>query len=195
MRRRLLAWGLTVPLAVVGSQAAHWLAYRLSVPGGEQRTRILASTGHSYLAWAPAGIAVCTVLAACAFALQVRALTRGNRGAVAPSPWMLAALGPAIFGLQEHFERLAADGVFPWTAVAQRTFLIGLALHAPIVVAAYAAVRLVFRAATRVAALFARHFAGFSEVRAALPIPTVLVLRPGMLALGYPARGPPLHSI
>jgi len=110
VRRRLLAWGLTVPLAVVGSQAAHWLAYRLSVPGGEQRTRILASTGHSYLAWAPAGIAVCTVLAACAFALQVRALTRGNRGAVAPSPWMLAALGPAILDCRNTSSGLRRTG-------------------------------------------------------------------------------------
>jgi hypothetical protein len=195
MHRRLLAWCLTVPLAVVGSQAAHWLAYRLAVPNGEQRAQVLASTGHSYLAWAPAGVAVCTALAACAFVGQVRALTRGRRGAVAPTPWMLASLGPAIFCLQEWFERLASEGSLSWSALTERTFILGLLLQFPIAIAAYALARLILRVATRVASLLGRRFTVSARPAGSHPTGFALAPRPGIVALGYPTRGPPLHPL
>jgi hypothetical protein len=196
MHRRLLAWCLTVPLAVVGSQAAHWLAYRLAVPNGEERARVMASTGHSYLAWAPAVVAVCTVLAACAFVGQVRALTRGRRGAAAPAPWMLASLGPTIFCFQEWFERLASEDSLSWNAVTERTFIFGLLLQFPVAMAAYAAARLILRAATRVASLLARGLV-VSARPAGLCFPSAFLLAAplGIVALGYPTRGPPLHQL
>jgi len=191
MHRRLLAWCLTVPHAVVGSQAAHWLAYRLAVPNGEQRAHVLAATGHSYLAWAPAGIAVCTVLAGCAFVGQVRALARGRRGAAAPSPWMLALLGPAIFWLQEWFERLASEGSLSWSAVTERTFVLGVLLQFPVAMVAYAAARVILRAAERVASLLARKFVLSRRPTGSGPFAVALGPRPAVLALGNPTRGPP----
>jgi hypothetical protein len=192
MPRRLLAWCLTLPLALMGSQAAHWLAYRLAVPNGEQRAHVLAARGHAYLDWAPAGIAVCTVLAGCAFVGQVRALARGCRGVVAPSPWLLASLGPAIFCLQEWFERLAHEGSLSWSAVTERTFVVGLLLQFPVALVAYAVARLILRVATRVASLLGRKFTLPHRAIESEPCAAVLGLRPGVLALGYPTRGPPL---
>ncbi len=61
--RRSVVWLLTLPLAIVGSQLAHTLAYRLVTPTEAERAHELAATGHAYLAYAPAVLAVCSVLA------------------------------------------------------------------------------------------------------------------------------------
>jgi hypothetical protein len=58
MSRRTIAWLLTMPLAVVGSQLAHALAYRLMTPSDAERAHELAATGHAYLSYAPVVLAV-----------------------------------------------------------------------------------------------------------------------------------------
>jgi hypothetical protein len=186
-----LAWSFAAPLSLVGSQVAHWFAYWLVAPGRAERSHLLASSGHGYLAYAPFGLAVCTAAGALAFAAQVRGLIRGNGAAARPALWMFALLGPAIFCFQEHLERLIHDGGFPWSASSDPAFLVGLALRVPVAVLAYVVARAVLRVAERIALRVLKH--------RRRPVRTVVVaacaaappLRTGLLALGYPTRGPP----
>ncbi len=108
---------------------------------------------------------------------------------------MLASLGPVIFCLQEWLERIASEGSLSWSAVTERTFVLGLLLQFPVALVAYAAARLILRAATRVASLLARKFVILYRPIEPEPCAAVLAPRPGILALGYPTRGPPPHSI
>ena len=51
--RRSLAWLVAVPLMLVGSEAAHALAYRYAYPELHVRMQVLIVTGHGYLRWLP----------------------------------------------------------------------------------------------------------------------------------------------
>jgi hypothetical protein len=104
-------------------------------------------------------------------------------------------LAPAIFAFQEHFERLMHDGVFPWDAAAQPTFLVGLLLQLPFAVAGYLLARLLLR----VVRSLGRLLSAPPQVRVlagAHPQPPVRVVFPRVpaLALGYGSRGPPAPS-
>ena len=55
--RRSAAWGLALPLAFVGSQAAHSIAYALVYPQAHTRALTLFATGHAYLVWLPFALA------------------------------------------------------------------------------------------------------------------------------------------
>ena len=59
--RRGAAWGLALPLALVGSQAGHALAYALVYPAARTRTLTLFATGHAYLAWLRCYIVACVM--------------------------------------------------------------------------------------------------------------------------------------
>ena len=59
--RRGLAWALTLPLVLLGTQAAHALAYDLVYP--QAHARILLATGHGYLTWLPLALALAGAVA------------------------------------------------------------------------------------------------------------------------------------
>ena len=191
MSRPTVLWFLTLPLAVVGSQVGHALAYRLVTPDGAERAHELAATGHSYLAYAPLALAIGTVIVVLGLGVELRHVMTGGRVS-RPSALSFAVLAPAIFVLQEHFERLLHDGAFPWSAVAEPTFVAGLLLQLPFAVAAYLVARLLLRVVRSVGRLLAGPppRALVSMVRR--PASHVGVPCVAALALGYGSRGPPV---
>lgn len=194
LSRRNVVWLLTLVLAVVGSQLAHELAYRLVTPDGARRAHELAQTGHAYLVYAPAALAICSVLVLIALIGELRhVLSERGSSSSPPSAWMFAVLAPAIFVLQEHFERLFHDGVFPWEASVQPTFVVGLLLQVPVALAAYLIARLLLCAVRSLGRLLAgpvrRRVLGY---RLARPATRLFVPRVSVLALGYGSRAPPV---
>jgi hypothetical protein len=150
MSRRNVVWLITLPLAIVGSQVAHAAGYRLATGEGDL-AHVLASSGHGYLAYAPLALAVCAVFVVLALVRELVDAIGGDERASRPSVLVFSVLAPAIFVAQEHFERLAHDGVFPTSLLVEKTFLLGLALQVPFALVAYALARLLLRA-TRAAA-------------------------------------------
>jgi hypothetical protein len=187
-------WLLALPLAVAASQAAHGLAYRLVAPDAHSRATLLAASGHHYLTYLPLALAVASALVAFAFVSEVRHLAargqavRGSR----PSAWYFAALAPAIFCFQEHFERLAETSSIPFTSALEPTFLVGLLLQLPFALGAYLLARLLLRAARSVGRWLATARRR-RTVDVAPPRPPLSVVPPRVpaLALGYGTRGPP----
>jgi hypothetical protein len=194
--RRSVVWLLTLPLAVVGSQLAHALAYRLVTPNELERTHELAASGHAYMAYVPIALAVGVVLVVVALSGELRFLLRARHAPGSrPSALRFAMLAPAIFVCQEHFERFLHDGVFPVDAGLQPSFLVGLLLQLPFAFAAYLVARLLLRAVRS----FRRLFGGRARPRlvrdvAARPMVVLRVPRVAALALGYGSRGPPVPS-
>jgi hypothetical protein len=194
LSRRGVVWLLTLPLAVVGSQLGHALAYRLITPNEAQRDHELTATGHAYLAYAPGALAVCGVLVIVALSVELAHVLTDRRRA-RPAALPFAILAPAIFVFQEHFERLTHDGVFPWDAAAQPTFVVGLLLQLPFAAAAYLLARLllgVVRSLGRSLSVPTRARAlTTAQLR---PRARFVVPRVPALALGYGSRGPPAPS-
>jgi hypothetical protein len=156
MSRRSVAWLLTIPLAVVGSQLAHALAYRLATGSDRERSHELASSGHAYLTYAPIVLAICAALVLIALVHELRTVFAGHAGrSPRPSAVSFAVLAPAIFVGQEHFERLLHSGTFAPALVFERTFLLGLAMQVPFALIAYVCARLLLGAARVVARLLA----------------------------------------
>jgi hypothetical protein len=153
MSRRNVVWLLTLPLAIVGSQVAHSLAYRFATDGNVSHE--LAASGHGYLAYAPLALGVCAALVALALVRELRDLLAGHERASRPSALTFAVLAPFIFVGQEHFERLTHQGAFPTSLLVEKTFVLGLALQLPFALAAYALARLLLRATRAVARLLA----------------------------------------
>jgi hypothetical protein len=181
---------------VLGSQLAHALAYRLVTADGAERGHELAASGHAYLSYAPVMLAVCSVLVVLALACELsHLLTDGSRQGTRPSPVIFAALAPAVFACQEHFERLFHEGVFPWAAALQPTFVVGLLLQLPFAAAVYLLARLLLRVVRSLGRLLAglprsrAHACAATQPRISLRVPRVPVL-----ALGYGSRGPPAPS-
>jgi hypothetical protein len=152
MSRRNVVWLITLPLAIVGSQVAHAAGYRLATGEGEL-AHALASTGHGYLAYAPLALGICAAVVVLALARELVGALGGEERAARPSALLFSILAPAIFVAQEHFERLARDGVFPTSLLVEKTFLLGLALQVPFALLAYAIARLLLGATRAVARL------------------------------------------
>jgi hypothetical protein len=98
-------------------------------------------------------------------------------------------MGPAAFALQEHMERLLHHGEFPWSAVLEPTFALGLLLQLPIALAAWLVAHLLLRVTRAVAGAIARALADF-------------VSRPGtprrprcLVHVSLRSRGPALLSV
>lgn len=154
MRRRL-AWGLTLPLAFAGSQAAHALAYELVYPQTRLRAGILLATGHAYLAYLPLALAVAGAVAF--VTLLVAALDAARlRPAREVPAWSFALVAPTAFVLQEVLELSLHTGTLGWRVVLAPTFVPGLLLQLPFAAAAYLVARLLLRAARRAGLAFAR---------------------------------------
>jgi hypothetical protein len=152
--RRGAAWGLALPLALVGSQAAHAVAYALVYPQARTRALTLFATGHAYLSYVPVLLAAAG--AAAAVALAVTALDAAVGRPVRDVPaWAFALVPPAGFAIQELLELSLHTGTLGWRAVLAPTFLPGLLLQLPFALAAYVAARLLLRAAERAGSAFA----------------------------------------
>jgi hypothetical protein len=151
--RRGAAWGLALPLALVGSQAAHAVAYALVYPQAGTRALTLFATGHAYLGYVP--LLLAGAGAAAAVALAVTALDAAVGRPVRDVPaWAFALVPPAGFAIQELLELSLHTGTLGWRAVLAPTFLPGLLLQLPFALAAYVAARLLLRAAEQVGSAF-----------------------------------------
>jgi hypothetical protein len=194
-RRRVTAWLLSVPLMVVGSQAAHVVAYRLVYPSAHVRVSELLATGHGYMG-APAYVPLLLGLVLAAELVWVgSALVAGVRRTLQRpvSPWAFAMLPMLAFTLQELLERWLSGTTFPWWMVLQPTFRVGLALQIPFALVAYLVARLLLAVAEEVSPVL-RGVAARVAPQAASVLWSVAGAagrRPRVLRGGRPVRGPP----
>ena len=187
--RRGAAWGLALPLALVGSQAAHALAYALVYPEAGTRRLTLFATGHSYLNWLPVFFAGAAAAAAVSLAVAAVDAARGRPARHVPA-WAFALVPPAGFVLQELLELSLHTGTFGWRAILAPTFLPGLLLQLPFALAAYVAARLLLRAAEHVGHAFAPSLRTTEYVELVLaPAPATLFAR--VSAAHRNSRAPP----
>ncbi len=128
MRRRA-SFLISIPVAVAGSLLAHQVSYALQASDGAARARLLAATGHGYLARVPllAGVLVAVALGGLIREAAIRWKGTGRTGPI----WPIALIPPFAFIVQEHLERLLHDRTFPWHLAAQQAFLRGLVLQIP----------------------------------------------------------------
>jgi hypothetical protein len=191
MRRGLTAWGSALLLAVVGTQVAHAIGYRIVVPDRQQRAELLSASGHGYLSYLPLALALGFALLTALFALEARAALR--RSAPQPCAWVFLLVAPVVFVVQEHLERLVHDGALPLEATLDRTFQVGLALQLPFAFVSYALARLLLVAARRLRRLLGSPQRARQALARVLTIPRSDAQAPRVaaLALGYGERGPP----
>jgi hypothetical protein len=191
--RRSAAWGLALPLALVGSQAGHALAYALVYPAARTRTLTLFATGHAYLAWLPVAFAGAGAAAAVSLAVAALDAARGRPARHAPA-WAFGLVPPASFVLQELLELSLHTGTFGWRAVLAPTFRPGLLLQLPFALAAYVAARLLLRAAEHAGRALVPSLgaAEYAELVLA-PAPATLLVRP--VAASRDSRAPPRLAV
>ena len=130
--RRLLAWVVAVPLAVIGTLAGHSIGYRAAVPDAHERAHVLASSGHGYLQYVPLVVALCIAIAVLGVVATVLAFLRDRdttRGTHQIA--LVALLAPVAFVAQEVVERYAANGHVHWGLLISAPFLLGLAAQLP----------------------------------------------------------------
>ena len=185
--RRSLAWALTLPLVLLGTEAAHGLAYEVVYP--QAHARILLQTGHGYLTWLPLALALAGAVALAALCAAAADAARGRPARDLPA-WAFALLPPATFVIQEVLELSLHTGSFGWHALLAPTFLPGLALQLPLALAAYVAARLLLKTAERVGRALAqpRTLHTLPQILAA-PVTTALHAR--AVVAGCSSRGPP----
>jgi len=192
--RRAALWLIALPLMLAGTETAHALAYRIVYPVASVRWTVLAETGHGYLGYTPIVLGIAGAAAAVGFASTVLDMARGRPGRALPA-WTFGALPIVGFALQEFMERWLMTQTMPWWMVEQPTFRIGLLLQLPFALAAYAAARLLQRAAAAVAR---RLLPEVPEAPRAAAVRRRLehVLRPRLapLAAGSSGRGPPAFA-
>ena len=188
VRRSRLVWLVCAPLALAGSLAAHSSAYRLLAADSHEHQRLLARSGHGYLELIPFAAAAALALALLALAVTAR---RAAHGVPAPAPaWRVALVAPLAFALQEHLERLAHTGAFPFGAVLEPTFVLGLLLQLPFALVAMFLARMLLGAAEALGAAWTRTPPAWpGEPGRGVRAPWVPRRSP--LALGRAQRAPP----
>jgi hypothetical protein len=192
--RRSLAWLISVPLILAGSQIAHVLAYRWAYPEAHVRLEALVHTGHGYMSLLPFALGVAGGIALLSLVVAAADASRGRRGRPMPA-WAFAVLPLVAFTVQEHLERWLYSGVVPWHEVAAPTFLPGFLLQLPFGAAAFVAARLLLRTAERLGRALAparplRSRPLPSPLRAPAPAPELS--RQRLISRGLAKRGPPL---
>ncbi|MBV8256189.1 MAG: hypothetical protein JO073_00075 [Actinobacteria bacterium] len=189
--RRGLAWLVSLPLVLAGSQVAHVLAYRLVYPEARVRLGALAGSGHGYMALLPLALGVAGAVVAVSLALASVDAARGRPVRSLP-PWAFALLPLLSWTTQEALERWIAGGIAPWHALGAPTFLPGLALQLPFGAFAWLAARLLLRAAARVGRALAGAPPRVRPVALAPWTARELVLVASRFVRALPERGPPL---
>ena len=176
-----------------GTEAAHWLVFRLVYPDPYIRAQVLAQSGHGYLTHWTSGAAVLGALALAGFGARAFGSRLRSEGAVSLAPFL--ALAPLTFVIQECCERVATGG-WPFGAVLTPTFLPGLALQIPFALLTYLLARLLLGAADRIQLWFVSpqaRAAFFVFGSTAFPA-SVDVPRLSALSSGHGLRGPPLAA-
>ena len=194
--RRALTWLIALPVILVGSQAAHGLAYWWAYPQSNLRAAVLARSGHGYLAWAPVAVGLLVAIELVALAVDVVDRVRHRPARQLPA-WAFLIVPAVFFTLQEHLERLLQLGVFPWWTAEQPSFWRGLVLQVPLGLVAYAIARLLSRAASAVAdAVVARRSrtAPRRPAPARLAPPLLSLPRLAPLAAAAAGRAPPAFA-
>lgn len=202
MPRRRLPWLLALPLIVAGSLAAHTAGRALGPSvtlsefshqeaGGLSGLHERASTGYAGHAVLWLGLVVALIAGAGIYALVVRFGGRNRRGLGAGCFFLLPLLA---YSSQEFIERSLHAESFPFHAVFEPRFLLGLTLQLPFAAAAFALGWLLLRAAKRlVEFLAARPVPKLSARSARLWTPSASAApRVRALSRGHPLRGPPL---
>jgi hypothetical protein len=191
-----LAWMLTVPLALAGSQLAHELGYAAAAADPDSRHHLHEAGGHAYLdRYGPLAAALAAgLLAAALFVHFRRARTDGRGARLGAAPFAFVPV--TVFVLQEHCERLFHHGELSLSAVATPTFVFGLALQLPFALLAYVVARILLRAAEALArSLGGRRLVLIARLPGRPHPPRSISLpRRAPLACGYTGRGPPLPA-
>jgi hypothetical protein len=196
--RRGLTWFFVLPAIVVGSQLAHGVAYWWAYPVANLRLTALASSGHGYLAYAPAALGFLAAVQLVAFVAVVLDRVRGRPVRRLP-PWVFLFIPALGFVLQEYIERFMTSGVFPWWTLLEPSFWRGLLLQVPLGLAAYLVAVILLRTASVVAEVVVarravRRVAPRRAVRALRPARAVVVPRRAPLADLAADRAPPLAA-
>ena len=189
MRRRRLAWGLTLPLVAAGGLSAHAVAYKLV-----SSDHHAGSAAHTALMHWRVCVSVCVALALVAALAHAVELLRGASGPGTPL-WVFAVLPPGGFLVQEQVEHVLEYGGLSQTLFVEPVFLVGLLLQIPFAAAAYLIARAVVTVAVK---LICALGLGPGRPRLAptpprfrlVPEPVLAVANP--IALGHGQRAPPL---
>lgn len=194
--RRGLTWLFVLPAIAVGSQLAHGVAYWWAYPVASLRFTALASSGHGYLAYAPAALGFMGAVQLAAFVVVVLDKLRGRPVRSLPA-WVFLFIPELGFVLQEHIERFMTSGVFPWWTVLEPSFWRGLVLQVPLGLAAYLIATILLRTASAVAEVVvarraARVVARRRPLRARRPARVVVLPRRAPLAGLAADRAPPV---
>lgn len=186
LRTRLWLGGL----ASGGVVAAHWVAYRLTIPAGHHESEILHATGHRHWTWFMA-VALGALVAGLAGFAHQRVRARG-RSPMGPAALYRYSLGRLItlqasgFLLLEMVERIASGGSLDLAH--QPAVVLGVGLQ--ILIAFIGALLLVAfgRAIDALTGLSHR-----PEIRESLvPFESQIAsMRPRMAVGGCSSRGPP----
>ena len=162
---RRFAWPIALPSIVGGVFAAHWLAYRLTVPP-DRRATVLEHSGHAWFRYLP----------------LVGALApRGPR----PCAWPFALLPPLMLFLQEQLER----GHF----ALDPAIVAGVLLAVPIGLAAYALARLAARVSDAIGVALVTQ--RLSAAKTSFPFaPNSVAIPEFAFAASLGARGPPARG-
>jgi len=153
VRGERLAWLVTLPIAVVGCEAAHAVANLVfGTADGDTSPFVLSTGRNADLLTLFASLAAVSVVLG--LAGRAAGAWPAHRTAAARLPFAL--LAPAAFVLQEHLETLFHTGAAPFTTVLHPTFLAGLLLQIPFGLAGYAVARALVRLADGVRALIGR---------------------------------------
>jgi hypothetical protein len=188
------SWLLTAPLLVIGLLAGHAAGYRWTLPDAHQRAHALAQSGHGYSRYVPILVAVALTLIAAAVVSRVRLAFRGNHCAATP-PWLLVALPPLAFLVQEYLERWLDGGHAGLATLWEPPVLVGLQLQIPFALLALALARFLARAADALGrALAPEPQQAPVETTVAWPAVEPSLAAARVAARGWTDRGPPLLS-
>jgi hypothetical protein len=178
---------------VAATEVAHTLAYRIVYPQAEVRWRVLAASGHGYMARAPLVLGLGFALVAVGM-VSVLVDSVRRRPVTKVGPWAFALLPVLAFAAQELLERWVALGSVPWWMLEQPTFRVGLALQLPFAALAYLVARLLLGTARSAgtAAALAPSLPVLVLLDRAPRLSSVAVARRRTPALGWVVRGPPL---
>jgi hypothetical protein len=197
---RRIPWLLALPLMAAGSVAAHLVGYAVAPAGLERATGTgrevgglherasQGVAGHAVL-WL--GLAVSIVGVICLRAVLARVRGRESRRLGAGCFFVLPLLA---YSAQEVIERLLHAESFPFHAVLEPRFMLGLALQLPFAAAAFLVGWFLLRVGIRLLRFLGRPPRTAAHVLAArLWAPTSVALpRVRALSRGHPLRGPPL---
>ncbi|HEY7208308.1 MAG TPA: hypothetical protein VH416_08695 [Gaiellaceae bacterium] len=177
------------PLLVLGSAAAHALAYLWAEPDGRQRAALLAGTGHAYLSWLPAVLGGAALALTIGLGLRVAGAARGV-GARRAHP-LLVAVPVTAFLVQETVERAAA-GTFTPAQLVTRPVQLGVLLQVACGLLALLATRLLLDGAECAGRWIARRRDSVRRVPVTRLLPAAVhVLPPQRLGSNAFGRAPP----